>query len=145
MVWSLTSPSSERALIYRDGPFGCLSNNLCPSASSLDAASFINTCWRHGLFANGRPCKALSYFFSFMTLTTSSSQHMGKKSRWTRNHHLESRQSRLNWRWCINFFPSTHPISFLVFRLLWLRSNKGKKRQMPNSSIMSLYPVVTSH
>ena len=29
LVWSPTRPSSERTVIYRDGPLGCLSNNLC--------------------------------------------------------------------------------------------------------------------
>ena len=29
LVWSPTRPSSERTVIYRDRPLGCLSNNLC--------------------------------------------------------------------------------------------------------------------
>ena len=54
------------------GRLVALAITFSTSASSLDAASFINTCWRHGLFANGRPCETLLYFFSFMTLATSS-------------------------------------------------------------------------
>ena len=64
------------------GRLVALAITFATSASSLDAASFINTCWRHRLFANGRPCRL--FYTSFPSWhwplhLERRSQHMGQK------------------------------------------------------------------
>ena len=72
------------------------------------------------------------YFFSFMTLATSSRAAIaayGSKRAAGRAITIW-RVDKADSIGDASIFPSTHPIPFLVRRLLWPRSNKGKKRQI---------------